>query len=349
MADNRLKYVRLSLAEISQRATFIADQVDRAESEVGMGDTLEFPAVSALTVTADGNVATTAQTPTSDNLTLTVDSHPCVFVDVPAISAAQNLAGGWSAALAGQALRAIRNKIDSDLLDNVSKVAAWDTGASYVANVAGNTLAKDDFVTAHAMLADQDGSDPQNFMWVFDAWAHSALMNLSEFHPNGSTDVSSLGVPMVGTLFGAPVFMGGRSCPRQITAATSAVSISSNVATATLSAGHGIQAGEVLSSSGLTTDVSGVTVTSVTATQAVYPCTASDGAFADGVGTLTTAAARNLLIDRSYCHAAIQKVPTTRIVDISGRTASELQISAIWGSATRSGRAINILAPAGSL
>jgi hypothetical protein len=349
MADNRLKYVRLSLAEISQRASFILDHIDRAEGEVGMGDTLEFPAVSALTVTADGNTATTAQTPSSDNLTLTVSDHPCVFIDVPAVAAAQNLAGGWADALGGQAMRAIRNSMDSDYLSNVAKVAAWDTGASYVSNVAGDTLTKADFVTAQALLADQDGSDPQNFMWVLDAWAVSALMNLSEFHPNGSMSTSELGVPQVGTLFGAPVFMGGRSVPRQITAATSAVTISSNEATATVSSGHGILAGETITTTGLTTDVSAVTVTSVTATSVVYPCTASNGAFADGVGTITTAAARNLLIDKSYSHAALQKVPSTRIVDISGRTASELQISAIWGSATRSGRAVQLLAPAGSL
>ena len=349
MADNRLKFVRLALAEISTRSSFILDQIDRAESEVGAGDTLEFPAVSALTVVADGSVSTSAQTPTSDNLTLTVNKHPAVFVDLPAVSSAQNLAGGWAASIGGQAMRAIRNTMDSDYLSDVAKVAAWDTAASYVANVAGNTLTKADFVTAHALLADQDGSDPGNFMWVFDAWAHSALLNLSEFHPNGSVDTSVLGVPEVGQLFGAPVFIGGRSVPRQITAATSAVSISSNVATATVSSGHGILAGETLSSSGLTTDVTGVTVTSVTATTVVYPCTASDGAFADGVGVLTTASARNLLIDRSYSHAAIQKVPSTRLVPVTGQTNDELQVSSLWGTATRPGRAIQLLSPAGSL
>lgn len=75
------------------------------------------------------------------------------------------------------------------------------------------------------------------------------------------------------------------------TIATSAVTIASNVATATVLAGHGASAGQCIVTTGHTTNTPGspngcVQITSVGATTIVYPLTAADGPLADGVGTI---------------------------------------------------------------
>lgn len=71
------------------------------------------------------------------------------------------------------------------------------------------------------------------------------------------------------------------------TIATTGVSVASNVATATVAEGHGVVPGMRLTSSGHTTTTSDtVEVTAATATTISYPLTASDGAMADGAGSL---------------------------------------------------------------
>lgn len=71
--------------------------------------------------------------------------------------------------------------------------------------------------------------------------------------------------------------------------ATTAVTVASNVATATV-VGHAFVVGENITTSGHTTNATVATpITAVTATTVSYALTASDGALADGVGVITAA------------------------------------------------------------
>lgn len=69
--------------------------------------------------------------------------------------------------------------------------------------------------------------------------------------------------------------------------ATSAVTVTSNVAQATVATNHGIRVGDRITTTNHTTNTSAVLVTAVDATHVSYPLVASDGALADGVGTIT--------------------------------------------------------------
>ena len=69
--------------------------------------------------------------------------------------------------------------------------------------------------------------------------------------------------------------------------ATTAVTVTTNSATATVGAGHGVVVGDWVESINHTTNTGAeVQVTAVAATSVVYPLTAGDGALADGVGSL---------------------------------------------------------------
>ena len=82
-----------------------------------------------------------------------------------------------------------------------------------------------------------------------------------------------------------------------LSVATSAVTIASNVATATVPEGHGMLPGMLVTTSGLTTDVTTpVAITSVGPTSIVFPLTDCDGAMADGVGTIVHQRANALVV-----------------------------------------------------
>jgi hypothetical protein len=153
---------------------------------------------------------------------------------------------------------------------------------------------------------------------------------------------------MIGRLHGVPVVR-SQDVPKSLAVATTAVSITSNVATATVAAGHGFVPGMVISSSGLTTNVTSATISSVTATTIVYPCTASNGAMADGVGTLTCAATFNVLLHRPWNFISKRQAPDIRIVPTSGKIQDELQFDSIWGVKSLAGAAVTLLSPATSV
>lgn len=71
-----------------------------------------------------------------------------------------------------------------------------------------------------------------------------------------------------------------------LTATSTGVSVSSNVATATF-VSHPFQVGDCIKSAGCTTDTTGAQITATTATTITYVLSATNGALADGVGTFT--------------------------------------------------------------
>lgn len=354
MADLRQKYVRQKLADIHSRANFILDLVDRApDSEVHRGDTLEFGSIAALAVSASGASVNTVQAVTNQALQLTVNRDPSIHWGVPLVASTQNLEGSWSDQVAQTALVNMRNFLDADFLEYVASGTsgdvspAWDTAGTYHLNRSStNSITRADVLEAKAILLGQDGGNLRNLIMVIDAWADSALMNLAEFIPNyQAAERGQLGIPMIGTVFGIPVYQ-TNSVEQRHDYPCTGVTIASNIATVTMAAGHGFVPGEQITISGITVPLTTpAAITAVTSTTLTVPLTAANGAMADGTGTVTGQNTRCLMIDSSFVGAAFQKIPSVRFKAQPGTTTDEGEASCLWGRIGRAGRAVVIHTP----
>ena len=96
-----------------------------------------------------------------------------------------------------------------------------------------------------------------------------------------------------------------------------------------------IVAGQQIWTSGLTTNVavgSPATITSVTATTIVYPLTASDGALADGVGTIYSASSMALLVrSDKVAYAQDRTSPTPMLVKRETNAGYTMQLFMKYG------------------
>ena len=349
MGDYRTKAVSMELADLSSRSSYILEKMQRNTENISRNEVLELPGIASLNVTADGGtLGSTPNTISNSSLTLTIDQHPAVYTYIPRLDAQMSLSGAFFKQVSSQAFMSLKNSMDETYLSATSRVAAWDTSGSYVANADGGTLAAADFLDCMGRLQDQDGSQPANFIWVLSPWAEIAVRSIASFQPNFVSDPSVVGTPQIGTLYGAPVFQ-TRSTLRNRAVATSAVTESGGTATATVSSGHGINVGEKITTTGLTANDADVIVSAVTATSVAYPTASGSGAYGDGVGTITSQVERSMLIDTTFSHSAIQVMPDVRIKPVAGSTTEELEVSSVFGFATREGRAINLHGPVGSL
>jgi len=216
----------------------------------------------------------------------------------------------------------------------------------YHINPEADSLSEDDILNGKAALLSNDGVEAQNIIFVVSPYAEASIASIAGFIPNGQMAESGmLGIPQIGTVFGVPVFS-SNSIKRNQSVATTAVSVSSLSATATVAAGHGFAPGQVITTAGLTTDSTSVVVTSTTSTTVVFPTTAGDGAM--GVGTITDASSRNLMMDKSQIFAAQQRLPSVRTVPYFNRTSDALQISSVWGRIGRAGRCYTVHSPGSS-
>lgn len=351
MADARSKAVLGQLADLYSRTNYLVDLVSNLTAPLARGDTVEIPSISSLTIGSDGGSDVSAQSITTNILTLTANLHPMINAELPAVARTQLMDGAWAAQVARQATTQLKNNMDETLArDYLARSLCWVTGSSatYHDNLNGDALTEDDILNAKAALEANDGTNSADLALFVHPYGQGSIMSISGFIPNGQmAEQGSLGIPRVGTVFGIPVYV-TNSVLRNHTAATTAVSVTSNVATATVASGHGFVPGMFIETSGHTTNASTpVAITSTTATTIVYPLTACDGAMADGTGTISEArqgqdagvgTCWNLMMDRSHIFVAQQLMPSVRIVPQELRTSDNLQVSSIWGRIGRAGR-----------
>lgn len=281
----------------------------------------------------------------------TVDQHYGNAYEVAPLHAEFDLDGSWSDQLADSIKVEMDDFIDIDIYTKCVRAGAYTTTASLWVNVAAAAISADNVENARAKMLAQKGVRIQGLVWAFHPYGMGSVRRLSAFVPSGqNADKGDLGVPAVGTLHGIPV-VESQSVPQSLSVATTAVSITSNVATATVAEGHGFVPGMLITTAGLTTNAtSAVAITSVTGTTIVFPLTASDGAMADGVGTITSAMCLNALIYRPWTFRRIQKIPTIKIIPRSGRPgADELQFWSIWGRMGLPGCAVGLGSPASAV
>jgi len=205
-------------------------------------------------------------------------------------------------------------------------------------------------------MREQDGvaNAMGDLAWVVSPRAAASIKNAADFSYDSVAPLQGgVGLPMLGSINGIPVYT-HNALPGAVDAlrqqvATSAVSISTNVATATVPSGHGFVAGQQIWTSGLTTNVavgSPVTITSVTATTIVYPLTAGDGALADGVGTIYSASSMAMLIHRPWIYYGMDgEIPAVELVKREANAGYGLQLFQHLGRAMATGAAVIVHAP----
>ena len=225
-----------------------------------------------------------------------------------------------------------------------------------VAGLGLGAVTDDDVNEAEARMREQDGvaNSQGDLFWLVSPKAAASIKNAADFsYDSVSPQQGGLGLPLIGSINGIPVYThnampGGVDSLRQ-QVATSAVSVSSNVATATVASGHGFVAGQQIWTAGLTTNVavgSPATITSVGATSIVYPLTASDGALADGVGTIYSASSMAALVYRPWLWYAMDgEIPFVELVKREANAGYGLQLFQHLGRAMATGAAIIMHAP----
>lgn len=341
MTDARVKEVLPVLADIYSRQNYLLDRFTPLNAALGKGESIDLPSIGSYTVTADGDTGITANAAPSISTTvdnLIVDKLPTIFAKIAKKERIFNLGdGSWGrqvGMIAGEQLRA---SIDDSVVEYLIGEPGWDTSATYHVNQTGATLTSSMLREALAKLRENDGMHMPE--WWVSPYGEASISQIADFVPNQvQADSGNFGVRQIGTLFGAPV-ISSNSIVRNRSVATSAVTVATNVATATVAAGHGLVAGQQIYTTGLTTNVAStakVAITSVTATTVVYPLTAGDGALADGVGLIVTSTSPNLLVDRAHIFAAQFGGPEVEVIPLSGTLQDEMKVWALYGRKARS-------------
>jgi hypothetical protein len=353
MTNAVAKAVLGQFADLYSRAKYLTDYATNLREPLGKGDTVEVPNIGSLTVGAASSSGTAAdvspQSVTPSIISLSCNLEPAIFCEIPALLGSQYLDGNFASQLASQGLDQLRAYIDGQFAEYLAKEVAWTTGtaATYHVNVAAAALTRAHILAAKAYLESNDGS--HNLVFAVSSYGLASIMNLAEFIPNFSaSEQGVLGIPMVGSVFGMPVVM-SNAIPSAPTAAASASAIASNVLTLTVPAGHGFVAGQKITTSGCSANVTtAAAITSTTSTSIVVPLTSGDNA-TNGAGTVTGISALNLMMDVPHVYIAQQKMPSLRTVPYYNRTSDALQISAIWGRLARAGRVVVVNSLAASL
>ena len=352
MADAARKAVQSALLDTWSRGPSLLPLLTNLGPVVRGGDSVDVPYIGSLTVATSESQAVSA---TSLSVyTMTVNRPKFINQGLTMAQMAQLLNG--NDAFAQQITRAssgqLANAIERDIVEHI----ITNTGVSYHVNLAADAVTDEDINAAEAVMREQDGvaNAMGDLAWVVSPRAAASIKNAADFSYDSVAPLQGgVGLPMLGSINGIPVYThnalpGAVDALRQQTA-TSAVTISSNVATAPVPAGHGFVAGQQIWTSGLTTNVpvgTPVTITSVTATTIVYPLTASDGALADGVGTIYSASSMAMLIHRPWIYYGMDgEIPAVELVKREANAGYGLQLFQHLGRAMATGAAVIVHAP----
>lgn len=336
MADNRSKQVFGQLLQLHGRAQYLADQVTQLAEPLKAGDAIDVPIPGSLTVGSAVNTSTLAVQDVSaeahglTTATLSCSLQPMINVQLPAGDETQLMDGNFASALALNALQQLRNAIDDNLVSYLLGLA-YDSSGTYHDNEAGSTLTPQVLLESIGRL-DRAGSVRENIKMFISPEAQGSLAALSSYtHESGNSN-GMIGPPMIGRVFGIPVFS-SRSIVHNRTVTSTAYDITSNVLTITVAAGHGLVPGQMITFNTVTAGGDMATATaiaSVGATSVVVNWTAANSS-ATEAGTITTQSSPCLLVDSGATFVALQKLPSVRRVMVANRWADNLQVAAIWG------------------
>jgi len=281
-------------------------------------------------------------TPTVD--TLTVDKVVFYNEFIGLLPDMQYMDGVWQQRNADRLFGHAVDQIETYAVEEYTNVTAWTTGtdSTYHDNVAGAALTTAMVRNSIASMTRVKGVRRQNLLWGLTpqgvAEFKEKLGSTWQYQTqNPAQATSALGVPVIGFVDGIPAVE--LTCGLESkTAAATASAISSNVLTITVPAEHGFVAGQRITTSGGTANVTSATaITSTTATTIVVALTACDDA-SNGAMTVTAADAENLLVDTANVFGALQKTPTIRVVPDPESAGDALQLVAPCGFIGHAGR-----------
>lgn len=343
MADNRKKEVLRALADLYSREHYAIDLCANLREPLGRGDTVDIPNLGTLTVEADGQNPTgspVAQAVSTPALPLVADLHPTIFADLPLVDQIQLLDGGWADGVALDATTQLKNSMDNGLLSYAAREVAFDTDGTYHENAAGAALT--DTMVLNLLASQRSDHDGAHRLAMFvHPFGNGAIQKISGFQPNiqvsAEDALKKVGIPLLGMLYGVPVFE-TNAVRRNISSAVISSSITSNALTLVVAAGHGFVPGMLITTAGLSENVTtAAAITSVTATTIVVPLTATNDA-TNGAGTVAGRTCMNVLVDVAQgLYVSQQRMPTVDIVKKQGQTGHELQCSSVWGRRGRPG------------
>lgn len=353
MADASAKKVLAQLSDLASRTRYIVDMLTQLQEPLGLGDTIEVPSIGDLIVYANGASSQTAQAVTPNVLSLIVDQHPWIPVMLTARQRAQLLDGSFGPEVAMQSMIQLKNSMDDNIVSYSrtlwSPAASIGTASVYNAfhdnlSTSGTTvpaLTAGTISRSIGLLEDQGGSDRSRFAWFINPVAQAEIASIAAFIPSyGQAEQGVLGMPSIGSLYGVPVYT-TRSAPRLRTVASTAWSITSNVETVTVAAGHGIHVGQIVTFNTVTAGgvlATQARVTNVTATTVVF-ANAVANASATEAGTITIQECENILMDLGHNYIAQQQMPQAELVKDTATTGVILQVSSLFGRVGRAGRA----------
>jgi hypothetical protein len=297
-----LKYVIGQILDTWSRGPSVIPLVSDLSGEMPNGDTIDaFPQMVAPTIATSESASVESSSISVSQLIKNRDAF--VNFGLTETQRLQLLAGQYPEQMIRRIVGTMKEYIDRDIVSYALTSLAYDTSATYHGNLAADAVTPGDIADLIGRAKSQDGVSGEGWAWIGNPMFTASVHSNSAYVPNPSGPTNNLGLPMLGVLNGVPYYehnaVPGNQLSMRQSAATTAVSVSTNVATATVAAGHGFVPGQIIYTTGLTTNVpvgTPVAITSVTATTIVYPLTAGDGALADGVGTIYSASSMALLV-----------------------------------------------------
>jgi hypothetical protein len=345
MADNRAKAVLASLVDTWSRGARIFPLFTNLGPVVNPGEAVDVPSDGSVTVASTESSAVETVSTTAN--TMTVNLTRFINRALGHLEAKQLLNGRAQPELMRAQMGALWNAIEAEVITYLIGVAATAGPTAHV-NLDGGAVTDGDAAAVEQKLREQDGyGDDSRFAILASPAAVTGLRGVAEYFgglaPGGAGELGARtpkqvnGIPMIQHA-GVP---GGTN---KTSTATSAVTVSSLVATATVTDTSKFVVGQLVTTTGLTTnDVATPVLAINSATELTYTTAAGDGAMADGAGTISSATGLALFIDGGKIyHAMAGLVPEPSIVKREANAGHALQLIAHFGRAAQAG-AVKVL------
>jgi hypothetical protein len=346
-----------TFVDLSTQSAYVLDRFASEREPMGRGDRIILPDLGALTIYRDASVARQAgarNTPNTlvNELELIVDEEPWIPMQMRNTDSTFNLSGNWDQQVGKQAFIQLENLLDAIVVDDyvVGELCWLASGVTtYHFNVDGDGVQPKDFLEARGIALRQPGTQSENLLFILDSLCGSAVMDFKGWQNLPSA--TSLGPKTLGTLYGIEVVQTQSTrLSKQFDIATAAVA--ANVLTLTFASNPGLVVGDLLRTTGLQATYDLLVATPIDTVSAnglsiTLQHAGADDADIDaaGTGVAISAAAHNLLVDRSMIHQAKTKVPYLRTVADPDTSGNIVQVVALLGFIGRVGRAFAIKSP----
>jgi hypothetical protein len=273
------------------------------------GDSVDIPEDPGPTINATEAAGPAAVGSTRNQLIVNLPKFVNRALSVAEINQLQN--GQRAQQVARSNAGYFRASIDSDLINGAIAGAAVTDHI----NLAAAALTTALIGQTEGKILSRRGVAEQDLFWLISPAIAGEIGGLYPIQPTTLAAAFDQGAPIARTLNGIPVFRhSGVPGYLRRTVAVISSSITSNVLTVVVAAGHGFVAGQLVRTRSLSANQPTGVVTSVTATTVVMALTSGDNA-TNGAGFLDSRSAQAMLFAKSRAFfASDQLVPTSDLL-----------------------------------